>query len=72
MERLRDYASGKYKIEFKDKRIEYFDLSAKEIMFFHKNMGKLNIGRWEIQEEVPCGIFTSASMGRVAEIITIA
>jgi len=59
MERIKDYAKGKYKIEFKDKRVEFMDLSPAEIRFLHNKMAQLNIGRWEILEEIPCGLFTN-------------
>jgi hypothetical protein len=55
--RIKDYIKGKYKIEFKDGRIVFIDLTAKEIKFLHDNMYNFNIGKWEIIDKTPCNIF---------------
>ena len=59
MNRIKDYVDARYRVEFKDKRVVWMRLSAKEIMFLHNHMFELNIGRWEIDGDKPVNIFSS-------------
>jgi len=47
MDKLKNYIKGKYKIQFRDNRVEFMDLAPAEIRFLQNNMYQLNVKEWE-------------------------